>query len=99
MSNSLPGTWRGWPPWGVLEAESGPVGVLGSPVAANWLIPHAPERVSYILDEDSNRHGGTLFGCPIITPDQAPAGLRVVLPFATPIADRSRDLPVSFAYH
>lgn len=87
----------------LLEEEGGPVGVLGSSIAANWLIPHAPERVSYILDEDSNRQGGTLFGCPIIAPDQAPAGLRVVLPFATPIAvriaDRLRDLPLSFAYH
>ena len=64
----------------LLKEEGGPVGVLGSSIAANWLIPHAPERVSYILDEDSNRHGGTLFGCPIIAPGQALAGLPRGLP-------------------
>jgi len=47
----------------LLKEEGGPVGILGSSIATNWLIPHAPERVSYILDEDSNSHGGTLFGC------------------------------------
>lgn len=80
----------------------GQVGVFGSSIAANWLIPHAPDRISHVLDEDPNRHGFELFGCPIIPPNEAPADLDVLLPFAPPvarsIADRLSDLPLRFKY-
>jgi cyclopropane fatty-acyl-phospholipid synthase-like methyltransferase len=84
------------------SSSSEDVGVFGSSVAANWLIPHAPERVSHVLDEDPNRHGFELFGCPIIAPDQAPTGLEVLLPFAPVIArriaGRLSELPLRFKY-
>ena len=82
-------------PAGFSEEEGSPIDVLGSSIAANWLTSDAPERASYILYEDSNRDGGILFGYPIIAPDQARAGLRVVLPFVTLIAARISNWLIS----
>jgi hypothetical protein len=80
----------------------GKVGVFGSSIAATWLISHAPERVSHVLDEDPNRTGYRLFGHPIILPNQAPAALDVLLPFppvvAKKIAGRLSELPLRFRY-
>jgi len=81
-------------------ARRGPVAVLGSSIAANWLIPHAPESINLVLDEDATRHGKRLFGCPIMAPSRAPAGTEVVLPFvpdlARSIASRLSHLPLTF---
>ena len=86
----------------VTDNLKGPLGVLGSSIAANWLIPHAPDRFSHILDEDFGKQGELLHGCRIIAPNEAPPDLPVCLPFspriARRIAERLRELPLKFIY-
>ena len=78
------------------------LGVLGSSIAANWLVPHAPDQFSHILDEDPDKHGELMHGCRIIAPNEAPRDLSVCLPFAPRIArriaERLSELPLNFIY-
>lgn len=82
-------------------ATSTPFGVFGSSVSGIWLYGALRDRIAFFVDEDATRVGRRFDGRPILSPDQAPAGATVFLPFAAAtaarIAERLSAIPVRFA--
>lgn len=66
--------------------RNGPIGVFGSSVAATWLFGRMPDRIAFFVDEDPARRDAVLFGRPILTPEQVPAGSVVLAPLAPVVA-------------
>ncbi len=72
-------------------------GLFGSSVAATWLCGVLGDRVSFLVEEDTNRIGRTHLDRPIVSPAQAPPGSVVFLAMAPQIArlvaERHRNTP------
>lgn len=67
-------------------AASGPVGVFGTAIGANWLAGGLGDSVAFYVDEDSARIGKTWLGRQVISPAQVPEDARVLVPLAPAIA-------------
>lgn len=72
-------------------------GLFGSSIAATWLCGVLDDRVSFLVEEDTNRVGRTHLDRPIVSPAQAPPGSMVFLAMAPQIAhlvaERHRNAP------
>jgi 2-polyprenyl-3-methyl-5-hydroxy-6-metoxy-1,4-benzoquinol methylase len=77
-------------------------GIMGSSVAACWLMLELEGRVGFFVDEDPNRIGHRLAGLPIISPLQVPADTVVFIPMSAAVADkivgRWKHLPIDFRF-
>ena len=80
-------------------AARGEFGLFGTAIAAVWLRTELNEAVAFFVDEDRSKTGKSLFGVPVITPDQVERG-EVLLPFppamARQIAERLAGLGIRF---
>lgn len=77
-------------------------GVMGSSIAACWLMLELEGRVRFFVDEDPNRVDHHLAGLPIIAPLQVPSDAVVFIPMPVAIADRIigrwKHLPIDFRF-
>jgi dTDP-4-dehydrorhamnose reductase/2-polyprenyl-3-methyl-5-hydroxy-6-metoxy-1,4-benzoquinol methylase len=63
-----------------------PVGIFGSSISATWLASELQGKVSFFVDEDSNRVGHRHMDLPIVGLDGIPAGATVLMPMNPKIA-------------
>lgn len=54
-------------------------GLFGTSVASMWLFGELSDEVAFFVDEDPSRRNTTLFGRPVYTPAEAPAGASVFM--------------------
>jgi hypothetical protein len=77
-------------------------GIMGSSIAACWLMLELEGRVGFFVDEDPNRTGHHLAGLPIISPLQVPTDTVVFIPMSGAIANkiigRWKHLPIDFRF-
>jgi 2-polyprenyl-3-methyl-5-hydroxy-6-metoxy-1,4-benzoquinol methylase len=77
-------------------------GIMGSSIAACWLMQELEGRVGFFVDEDRNRVGHDLAGIPILAPDQVPRHAVVFIPMSPTVAhkiiQRWQHLPVDFRF-
>lgn len=66
--------------------EGAPVGIFGTSISGMWCFAEIGDRVSFFVDEDETRVGGSFEGRQIYAPGDAPAGSRVFVPLTPPIA-------------
>ncbi|MBY0238275.1 MAG: sugar nucleotide-binding protein [Burkholderiaceae bacterium] len=66
--------------------DGAPVGIFGSSISATWLASELAGRISFFVDEDSNRIGKQHMDLPIVGLDGIPAGATVLLPMNPKIA-------------
>jgi 2-polyprenyl-3-methyl-5-hydroxy-6-metoxy-1,4-benzoquinol methylase len=82
--------------------EKRPFGIMGSSIAACWMMLELDGRVDFFVDEDPHRIGHELTGLPILGPEQVPAGALVFIPMSVPVAEkiihRWRHLPFDFRF-
>jgi SAM-dependent methyltransferase len=76
-------------------------GLFGTSIAAAWMFGELSDDVSFFVDEDFNRTGGTYFSRPIHQPSTAPAGSDVYVVLAPKVSRQvSRRLGLgSVRYH
>jgi 2-polyprenyl-3-methyl-5-hydroxy-6-metoxy-1,4-benzoquinol methylase len=63
-------------------------GLFGTSIAATWLSSFLGDSISFFVDEDPNRAGGTYLGRPVIHPREVPQGSVVYLALIPEIAER-----------
>lgn len=68
--------------------RTGEFAIFGAGMAGIALLTQLQRRPACILDEDTQRDGSQLEGIPILPPNRAAAGLKVILPFAPANAAR-----------
>jgi SAM-dependent methyltransferase len=68
------------------EARGDAFGLFGSSIAAAWLYGQLSKEVAFFVDEDPSREGASLFGRPIIKPEELPAKAVVYVPLIPKIA-------------
>ena len=68
------------------KTTSSPLGIFGTSISATWLAAALGNKVSFFVDEDSNRIGRGYLGCPIYAPKDAPKDLALLIPLRTDIA-------------
>lgn len=77
-------------------------GIMGSSIAACWLMQELAGRVGFFVDEDPNRVGHDLAGLPILGPDRVPTDAVVFIPMselvARKIIARWKHLPIDFRF-
>ena len=82
--------------------EKRPFGIMGSSIAACWLMLELEGKVDFFVDEDPDRIGHKLTGLPILRPDQVPADALVFIPMSVPVAEkiihRWRHLSLDFQF-
>ena len=61
-------------------------GIFGTSIAATWLCSILGEKVSFFVEEDTNRVGRLHMGRPVISPTQVKLGSRVFMALAWPVA-------------
>ena len=85
-----------------MAGEKRPFGIMGSSIAACWMMLELEGRVDFFVDEDPHRIGHELTGLPILGPEQVPAGALVFIPMSVPVAEkiihRWRHLPLDFRF-
>jgi 2-polyprenyl-3-methyl-5-hydroxy-6-metoxy-1,4-benzoquinol methylase len=71
-------------------AATGPgaFGLFGTSIAAAWLFGELGDAVSFFVDEDPSRRGGSLFGRPIYGPDQVETKATVFVPLIPKVAHK-----------
>jgi 2-polyprenyl-3-methyl-5-hydroxy-6-metoxy-1,4-benzoquinol methylase len=71
----------------VAEARAaGAIGIFGTAIAGTWLASMVPDCVRFFVDEDQQRSGKTHLGAPVFTPENAPAGVPIVVAFPPHVA-------------
>ena len=82
--------------------EKRPFGIMGSSIAACWMMLELDGKVDFFVDEDPDRIGHELTGLPILRPDQVPADALVFIPMSVPVAEkiihRWRHLSLDFRF-
>ena len=68
------------------RATEGQVAIFGSSISATWLASLVGERLQCFVDEDPSRSGRSHLGRPIVSPDQVPANIPVLVPLRPDIA-------------
>ena len=63
-------------------------GIFGTSIAAAWLFGATNEKIDFFVDEDPNRIGSQLFGCPILAPSDVPSNANVFVPLPTETANQ-----------
>ncbi|MBF0354361.1 MAG: class I SAM-dependent methyltransferase [Alphaproteobacteria bacterium] len=63
-----------------------PFGIFGTSIAATWLFSQIRESVSFFVDEDPSRSGGTYHGLAVLRPFEVPSGSDVFMAFVPAIA-------------
>lgn len=85
-----------------MVGEKRPFGIMGSSIAACWMMLELDGRVDFFVDEDPHRIGHQLAGLPILGPEQVPTGALVFIPMSVPVAEkiihRWRHLPLDFRF-
>jgi SAM-dependent methyltransferase len=85
-----------------MAGEKRPFGIMGSSIAACWMMLELDGRVDFFVDEDPHRIGHELARLPILAPQQVPAGALVFIPMSVPVAEkiihRWRHLPLDFRF-
>ncbi|HLG83120.1 MAG TPA: class I SAM-dependent methyltransferase [Bradyrhizobium sp.] len=71
-----------------VAASAETFGIFGTSISGMWLYGALRERVSFFVDEDASRVGGSFEGVPILSPEQAPAGATVFVPLHPDVARR-----------
>lgn len=61
-------------------AAAGPLGLLGTSVAATWLASQTKDRVSFFVDEDPVMQGAHFLGRPVLAPDHVPESATLFCP-------------------
>jgi SAM-dependent methyltransferase len=69
-----------------VATEAHDFGIFGSSIAAVWLFGHLRDEVSFFVDEDLSRRNAELFGHPILSPQDVPAGSTVFVPLIPRVA-------------
>lgn len=74
---------------------TGDVGIFGSSISATWLASELGRNVVFFVDEDDNRAGNTHMGLPILTVEEVPVDIKILMPLrgdiARSIVDRLPD--------
>jgi SAM-dependent methyltransferase len=76
----------------VLEAAraaamlSPPFGIFGTSISGMWLYGGLRDQVSFFIDEDRTRIGGSFDGRPILAPSDAPKGSSIFVPLVPSVA-------------
>ncbi len=82
--------------------EKRPFGIMGSSIAACWMLLELDGKVDFFVDEDPHRVGHELTSLPILGPEQVPAGALVFIPMSVPVAEkiiyRWRHLSLDFRF-
>jgi SAM-dependent methyltransferase len=82
--------------------EKRPFGIMGSSIAACWMMLELDGKVDFFVDEDPHRIGHELTGLPILGPERVPAGALVFIPMSVPVAEkiihRWRHLSLDFRF-
>jgi SAM-dependent methyltransferase len=63
-----------------------PVGIFGTSISATWLAAALGEKVAFFVDEDANRIGRRHMGLVILSPQQAPRDVPILMPLRADIA-------------
>ena len=69
------------------ETTTMPVGIFGTSISATWLAAALGKKVSFFVDEDSNRIGRSYMSCPVYAPKDAPKDFALLIPLRTDIAN------------
>jgi SAM-dependent methyltransferase len=69
-----------------LRAGNARLGIMGTSTAAIWITGELGMAVDFYVDEDMRRIGKTLFGKPILSLQQVPAGTCVFMPMTGVVA-------------
>lgn len=84
------------------ESRTGPIGLFGTSIAANWLFGGLGDQVSFFVDEDPRRAGTRHFDRPVHNPADAPKDATIFMPLpvqtARPIVERLNALGLRLAY-
>ena len=72
-----------------LRAGNARLGIMGTSTAAIWITGELGMAVDFYVDEDMRRIGKTLFGKPILSLQQVPAGTCVFMPMTGVVARSS----------
>lgn len=67
-------------------AADGICGVFGTAVAGTWMASALGQRITFFVDEDTDRAGRMYLGRPVYTPENVPEGAVVVIPLASSVA-------------
>jgi len=84
----------------VLIAKNRTIGLFGTSIAGMWLFGQFGEHIAFFVDEDPSRRGTTLFGRPVLSPEDVAPGETVFIglpyPVAFAIAKRLTGAPPRF---
>ncbi|TWA77065.1 methyltransferase family protein [Azospirillum brasilense] len=72
-------------------AASGPVGLLGTSVAATWLASQTKNEVSFFVDEDPVMQGTHFLGRPVLAMEQVPSSATLFCPMPPAQAHTIRE--------
>jgi len=67
-------------------ARQGPLGILGTSIAATWLFQELNAEVAFFVDEDPHRRGRPFLGRPVLDPRDAPEGAVGFIPLPPGLA-------------
>jgi 2-polyprenyl-3-methyl-5-hydroxy-6-metoxy-1,4-benzoquinol methylase len=85
-----------------IAGEKRPFGIMGSSIAACWVMMELDGNVDFFVDEDSHRVGHHLTGLPILAPAQVPPGSLVFIPMSVAVSQkimsRWNHLPIDFRF-
>ncbi len=63
------------------------VGILGTTFAGTWAYAQMDKKPAFFIDEDPHKVGRSLFGLPVIRPEQVPPGSDVIMPYPRQFAE------------
>ncbi|TWA61027.1 methyltransferase family protein [Azospirillum brasilense] len=72
-------------------AAAGPLGLLGTSVAATWLASQAEDRVSFFMDEDPVMQGTRFLGRPVLAMERVPSSATLFCPMPSAQAHAIRE--------
>ena len=66
--------------------SEGDIGIFGTSISATWLAHKLQGRVTFFVDEDESRVGNSHLGLPILSTENAPSSIPILMPLRRDIA-------------
>jgi hypothetical protein len=68
------------------NCTEGDIGIFGTSISATWLAHELEGRVTFFVDEDEGRVGNSHLGLPILSAENAPSSMPILMPLRRDIA-------------
>lgn len=69
-----------------VKCTKGDIGIFGTSISATWLAHKLEGRVTFFVDEDEGRVGNSHLGLPILSTENAPSSIPILMPLRRDIA-------------